>query len=100
MLRRASSSVLPLAFRAVASPRAFHGTISAVRTVGLSHRLVERILLPSVRLANSFATKTSADENLIRVLETEIKCAEEEDHGVSYRCFSPLFSVSYLDFSR
>ncbi|KAF7825621.1 Mitochondrial glycoprotein [Senna tora] len=82
MLRRASSSVLPLAFRAVASPRTFHGAVSAVRAVGLSHRLAERILVPSVRFAKSFSAKTSADENLIRVLETEIKCAEEEDLDV------------------
>ncbi|XP_028772982.1 uncharacterized protein At2g39795, mitochondrial [Neltuma alba] len=82
MLRRASSSALPLAFRAVASPRSFHYAASAVRTAGISHRLVERILLPSVRLANSFATKTSADESLLRVLETEIQCAEEEEHEV------------------
>ncbi|KAI9116119.1 hypothetical protein K1719_013049 [Acacia pycnantha] len=82
MLRRASSSVLPLAFRAVASPRTFHYAASAVGTAGLNHRLIERILVPSVRLANSFATKTSADENLLRVLDTEIQCAEEEDHEV------------------
>ncbi|XP_054784782.1 uncharacterized protein At2g39795, mitochondrial [Prosopis cineraria] len=80
VLRRVSSSVLPLAFRAMASPRTFHCAASAVRASGLTHRLIERILLPSVRLANSFATKTSADENLLRVLDTEIQCAEEEDH--------------------
>ena len=83
VLRRASTSVLsPLAARAIASSssRTFHyAASSSVRTVGLSRRLVERILLPSVRLANSsFATKTSADESLLRVLDSEIQCAQEE----------------------
>ena len=96
VLRRASTSVLsPLAARAIASSssssRTFHYAASAVRTAGLNHRLTERILVPSVRLANSFATKTSADENLLRVLDTEIQCAEEEDHEVSNRCISYIF---------
>ncbi|XP_028786522.1 uncharacterized protein At2g39795, mitochondrial-like isoform X2 [Neltuma alba] len=82
VLRRASSSVLPLAFRTMASPRNSHYAASAVRTAGISHRLIERILLPSVRLANSFASKTNADESLLGVLETEIQCAEEEEHEV------------------
>ncbi|KAI4354564.1 hypothetical protein L6164_003414 [Bauhinia variegata] len=85
MLRRASSSVLPQVFRAVGSPRTFHSALWAARAVervGFTHEYMRRIFVPSVRFANGFASKTSADENLIRIVESEIDCAEEEERSV------------------
>ncbi|KAI4356518.1 hypothetical protein L6164_000537 [Bauhinia variegata] len=84
MLRRASSSVLPQFFRAAGSPRTFNSALCAVRTVeraDLTHECIRRIIVPYVRFANSFATKTSADEKLIQILESEIDCANEEEQS-------------------
>ncbi|GMY14480.1 Mitochondrial glycoprotein [Fagus crenata] len=87
MLRRASSSVLPLAIRAVGSPRSFHGVISTVLTaekVKLAHALNPRAFVPFLRFSTELASKKpSNDESLIQVLESEIQCAEEEDHELT-----------------
>lgn len=73
VLRRASKSFLPLAIRAVGSPRTFHRAIPAVLSV---ENL--RDFLPSSHFSTAAtALKPTGDENLIRVLATEIECAEE-----------------------
>ncbi|KDP24552.1 hypothetical protein JCGZ_25116 [Jatropha curcas] len=80
MLRRASSSVLPLAMRSVSSRRTFHSAISAVLCLekgSVGREVGRRSLLPLSRFLTSAAVRPTADENLIRVLESEIDCAEE-----------------------
>ncbi|KAL9426182.1 hypothetical protein AB3S75_033043 [Citrus x aurantiifolia] len=73
MLRRASSSVLPCAIRAVGSQRTFRSAVSAVLRVEKT-TLSRRTFIP---LIQRFSTKPSSDENLIRVIESEIDCAEQ-----------------------
>lgn len=73
VLRRASKSLLPLAIRAVGSPRTFHRAIPAVLSV---ENL--RDFLPSSHFSTAAtALKPTGDANLIRVLGTEIECVEE-----------------------
>ncbi|XP_059463645.1 uncharacterized protein At2g39795, mitochondrial-like [Corylus avellana] len=71
MLRRVSSSVLPLATRAVGSPRAFRGVVSGAPTAERAHALSRRSFVPTLRFFSA-----SIDKSLIRVLESEIQCAE------------------------
>ena len=82
ILRRASSSVIPLAIRTVGSSRAIHGAVSTVLTVqkgNLSRELTRRSFVPFLRFSTETAAKHKADENLIRVLESELQCAEESE---------------------
>lgn len=72
MLRRLSFSVRPLAVRAVGSPRTFRSVISAVLSVEKG-TLNRSHFLPFLH----FSTKPSSDKNLIRILESEIDCAEK-----------------------
>ncbi|CAJ1801030.1 unnamed protein product [Sphenostylis stenocarpa] len=77
MLRRASSSMLPqLARRATSSSssRTFKNVLSVL------HREATITVVPSLRFANAFATKTGADNSLVQVLQSEIQCALEDDH--------------------
>ncbi|QHO22688.1 uncharacterized protein DS421_12g357330 [Arachis hypogaea] len=61
-----------------ASSRTFHNVLSA--GVLLSGETATRtVVASSLRFANSFATKTSADKNLVQVLESEIKCAYDDN---------------------
>ncbi|KAG7964895.1 hypothetical protein I3843_09G195000 [Carya illinoinensis] len=83
MLRRTSFSVLPLAIRAFGSPRPFHGVISTVlsaRKGELASALCRRSFVPYLRFSTATATKPVSDESLIRVLQSEIECAQEEAH--------------------
>lgn len=78
MLRRASSSVLPqLARRATASSssRTFQNVLSVLQ------REATITVVPSLRFANAFATKTGADDKLVQVLQSEVECALEDDHA-------------------
>ncbi|ESW12464.1 hypothetical protein PHAVU_008G115200 [Phaseolus vulgaris] len=78
MLRRASSSVLPqLARRATASSssRTFQNVLSVLQ------REATISVVPSLRFANAFATKTGADDKLVQVLQSEVECALEDDHA-------------------
>lgn len=76
-LRRAAAAAFPLASRravASSSSRTFHSAVSV--------RLLHREMTPfisSPRFANAFATKTSADDNLVQVLQFEINCALEDN---------------------
>ncbi|KAK0585054.1 hypothetical protein LWI29_022800 [Acer saccharum] len=72
MLRRASSSLIPLAIRTVGSPRTFHSAISAV--LGTEKCSFSR---SSVVPFQRFSTKPTSDEKLIEVLESEINCSDQ-----------------------
>ncbi|XP_027352856.1 uncharacterized protein At2g39795, mitochondrial-like [Abrus precatorius] len=78
MLRRASSAALPqLArrFMASSSSRTVHSALSVLP------RGTTIPILPSLRFSNAFATNASADDSLIQVLQSEIHCAQDEDHA-------------------
>ncbi|RZC02835.1 hypothetical protein D0Y65_017783 [Glycine soja] len=80
MLRRVSSAVLPQLARRTAmassSSRTFHIALSVLR-----RETATTTIAPSLRFANAFATKSSADEYLAQVLQSEIQCALEDDHA-------------------
>ncbi|KAG6580520.1 putative protein, mitochondrial, partial [Cucurbita argyrosperma subsp. argyrosperma] len=84
ILRRASTSVLPLALRSVATPRSFHHAISGAITIGnrsFRKELNTDFFLPFFRSYSAAPAKNNAEVTLIRVLESEIKCAEEDDQN-------------------
>ncbi|KAI9154124.1 hypothetical protein LWI28_021296 [Acer negundo] len=72
VLRRASSSLIPLAIRTVGSPRTFHSAISAV--LGAQKCSFSR---SSVVPFQRFSTKPTSDDKLIEVLESEINCSDQ-----------------------
>ncbi|KAL9355428.1 hypothetical protein Peur_053398 [Populus x canadensis] len=80
VLRRASKSFLPLAVRSVGSPRTFPRAIPSV--ISVENRTTLRNFLPFSHFSTEVAAqKPTADDNLIRVLETEIDCTEQPQDG-------------------
>ncbi|PSS34521.1 Mitochondrial glycoprotein [Actinidia chinensis var. chinensis] len=78
VLRRSASAVVPLAIRAIGGQRYHHcsALLSAV-----NHRTLSRSSFPSILQYSSTSKRPSSDASLLRVIETEIKCAQEsEDH--------------------
>ncbi|XP_020217695.1 uncharacterized protein At2g39795, mitochondrial [Cajanus cajan] len=78
MLRRASAAAMPqLARRAVASSssRTFQNILSVL------HRETAATVAPSLRFANTFVSKASADDSLAQVLQSELQCALEDDNA-------------------
>lgn len=75
VFRRASSRVATLAFRAVRSPVSVRG--GSERLILGSRASV--ISFSRFHSTESAVTKTSADENLVSVLESEIDCAVQEE---------------------
>lgn len=76
ILRRGSASIAPLAIRSVAARRAFHGAISTVLNVETRSQ-VARQFLPFFRFSTAVSAKPTADVSLVRVIESEIECAEQ-----------------------
>ncbi|TXG58676.1 hypothetical protein EZV62_016505 [Acer yangbiense] len=72
MLRRVSSSLLPLAIGTVGPPRTFHSAISTV--LGPEKCSFSR---SSVVPFQRFSTKPTSDENLVEALQSEINCADQ-----------------------
>lgn len=93
MLRRASSAALPQLARrpamASSSSRTFHSVLSVLR-----RETATTTIAPSLRFANAFATKSSADEHLAQVLQSEIQCALEDDHA-QHQVIFPFFTCYY-----
>ncbi|KAB5560642.1 hypothetical protein DKX38_005599 [Salix brachista] len=80
VLRRASKSFLPLAVRAVGSPRTFHRTIPTVLSV--ENRTTLQNFLPFSLFSTAItAPKPTAEDNLVRVLENETDCTEKPQYG-------------------
>ncbi|XP_004491994.1 uncharacterized protein At2g39795, mitochondrial [Cicer arietinum] len=80
ILRRATAAALPLASRRAvvsSSSRTFHSALSVKL---LLHKEMTPFV-PSRRFANAFATKTSADDNLVHVLQSEIVCALQDNQS-------------------
>ncbi|CAN7037113.1 unnamed protein product [Brassica oleracea var. botrytis] len=75
VFRRASSRVATLAFRSVRSPLAVRS--GSERLILGSQQLSRASAIPFS--TESAVTKTTADENLVSVLESEIDCAVKEE---------------------
>ncbi|CAN6804981.1 unnamed protein product [Brassica oleracea] len=81
LFRRASSSLATLAFRAVRSPVSLrNGAVSAERLILRTQQLSRGSVFSFSRFSTESAVaKTTADENLVSVLESEIECAVKEE---------------------
>ncbi|EXB36721.1 Uncharacterized protein L484_016972 [Morus notabilis] len=80
VLRRASSSVLPVAIRTAGASRTFHDAAAATLQKGnLSRDLTRGSFVPFLRFSSESTAKRRADENLLQVVESEIECAEETE---------------------
>ncbi|KAF5747575.1 hypothetical protein HS088_TW05G00300 [Tripterygium wilfordii] len=80
VLRRVCSSVVPLAVRTVGSPRTYHRAISAVLSNSkgsLDREVCRRGFVRFLEFSTASATKPSSEERFLRVLESEIECAED-----------------------
>ncbi|GAV88842.1 MAM33 domain-containing protein [Cephalotus follicularis] len=83
LLRRASSTVLSLSIRAVGSPRTYHRAISTVLTKdSFCSQLNHQTFPPSVRYSTAVAEKRRAEEKLLRVIESEIECANKPNANI------------------
>ncbi|KAL5973462.1 hypothetical protein ACLOJK_030112 [Asimina triloba] len=81
--RRAASRAAPLAIRAIQNPRNYSSALfrplsSGSSSSSLCRDFCRRAVLPSLSFS-SHATKPSSDEKLLRVIQSEIQCAEETD---------------------
>ncbi|KAK8485641.1 hypothetical protein V6N13_027134 [Hibiscus sabdariffa] len=83
ILRKSANSLAPLAIRLTRVQRNYHSCIFTALSHGLQSpqpAVVNRIFPNNFRFSTAVASKRpSSDETLIRVLESEIQCAEEED---------------------
>ncbi|KAJ0228881.1 hypothetical protein HA466_0320920 [Hirschfeldia incana] len=77
VFRRASSRVATLAFRSVRSPVTVRSAAS--QRLILGSRRASVISFSRFHSTESAVTKTTADENLVSVLESEIDCAVNEE---------------------
>ncbi|KAJ4908915.1 Mitochondrial glycoprotein family protein [Raphanus sativus] len=83
LFRRASSSLATVAFRAVISPVSLRsGAVSAERLIlGGKQQLSRGSVFSSSRFyTKSAVAKNTADENLVRVIESEIECAAPDEN--------------------
>ncbi|XP_058099407.1 uncharacterized protein At2g39795, mitochondrial-like [Magnolia sinica] len=81
VVRRTASRVAPLAIRALETHRNYHPAIFAPlknNSSSLYQEFCRRAALSTLHFS-SLAKKPSSDEKLVRVIESEIKCAEESD---------------------
>ncbi|XP_010256793.1 PREDICTED: uncharacterized protein At2g39795, mitochondrial-like [Nelumbo nucifera] len=79
ILRRAASTVVPLAVRAIGTQRNYHSSLFAsLKSNSLSQDVCWRTFLPALNFSSA-AKRPSSDENLLRVIEDEIECAEQSD---------------------
>ncbi|KAA8534165.1 hypothetical protein F0562_031642 [Nyssa sinensis] len=80
LLRRSASVAVPLAARVIGSQRHHHcaALFSAVNRSDISQKLCPSPFL-SVLHYSSSSSRPGSDESLVRVIESEIKCAQEAD---------------------
>lgn len=107
-IRRAASSAAPFVARSIALRRINFHSAAAAATAALHRRTLDGfsfchalrsrndlILFPQRSHFSAQATKLASDSELVKVIESEIKCAEEcDDHDrvISPRYF-PLFRI-------
>lgn len=80
ILRRTASAATPLVTRAISRSQKYHNAsalLSAAVNRGLSRQALSRSLLPSA--GRCYSSRPSSDESLLRVIDSELKCAEESD---------------------
>lgn len=76
ILRRSASSLAPLASRLARGNRSYHGAlVNAINHVNHSYKSTPTPFVPTPRYYSSH----SSDQSLLKVIDAEIKCAEETD---------------------
>lgn len=96
-LRRATAAAVPLLSRraAATSSRTFHSAIA----VNLLRQNETTHFVPSRSFAYGVLAKTPADDTLLRVLNSEIDCALEDNDSLSAKViFSYPFVLSFFYF--
>ncbi|CBI31613.3 hypothetical protein VitviT2T_019306 [Vitis vinifera] len=79
ILRRSISSVMPLAVRVVQRNHHHSALFTALYHGSLFHKPSLRPFASTLHFYSSSAKRPSSDDNLLRVLESEIKYSEESD---------------------
>jgi len=79
VVRRAASSVAPVAFRALNQQRLIHSAVGAAFQNRCRREITKGIVWVPSRAATSIAAKSKYEENLLAVLDEEIQCAVESD---------------------
>ncbi|XP_077244140.1 uncharacterized protein At2g39795, mitochondrial-like [Tasmannia lanceolata] len=80
-LRKMASSMAPLAIRAMGVRRNHHSTLFSPLQNILSQKLSKKTTISPLHFS-SLAAKQGSDANLLRTIDSEIKCAEESDDHV------------------
>ncbi|CAA2975192.1 Hypothetical predicted protein [Olea europaea subsp. europaea] len=91
-IRRTASRVVPLAIRASSGSQRYHHHCSALFDAVKTHGDLSRKLFPrsfSVSVHHYSTKRPSSDESLLRVIESEIQCAQESEDNDEIRCVGP-----------
>ncbi|KAG9141549.1 hypothetical protein Leryth_019052 [Lithospermum erythrorhizon] len=80
IIRRAASRVIPSAFRATRTQRYHHHQRGCATLFSAAAPPTRGGALPQKLFSShNYATKSKSDETLVRVIDSEIQCAEESD---------------------
>ncbi|PPS17258.1 hypothetical protein GOBAR_AA03310 [Gossypium barbadense] len=82
ILRKTANSLAPLAIRLTRVQRSYHSCIFTALNHGLQsqHPTVNRFYPNTLHFSTAVdSQKSASDESLLRVIESEIQCAEESD---------------------
>jgi len=79
VVRRAVSSVAPVAFRALKQQRFIHSAVGSAFQNQCRSEIVKGISRFSSRAASSVVARSKYEQNLLSVLDEEIQCAVESD---------------------
>lgn len=94
VIRRTASQVVPLAVRSIRRSQSYHHSalFSAVVDRRAVHRNLFRSSVPSTLHLYSTQKRSSSDESLLKVIQSEIQFAEESDeqNKVSFSLFNLL----------
>lgn len=79
VVRRAASSVAPVAFRALEQQRFIHSAVGSAFQNHCRREIAKGMSWVSSRAATSVVARSKYEENLLAVLDEEIQCAVESD---------------------
>lgn len=92
IIRRSASRVAPFAARFIGGERHYdyrHSSAllsaAAIKQTHLSRKLILPTSFSSVRHCSSSLKRPSSDESLLKVIESEIICAEEYNEANEYK---------------
>lgn len=93
ILRKSVSSFTPLASRLAQGRRHYHcALVTAINNANISHKQFISPLVPSFH-SSSASKKSSSEESLVQVIDSEIQCAAESD---DHEQVSFLISIYFI----